>query len=61
MQQTISIHTDKHNGLYDITQQVADVVNVSGAQAGIAHIYAQGATAAIMIQENWMKVYKMML
>jgi secondary thiamine-phosphate synthase enzyme len=53
MQQTISIHTDKHNGLYDITQQVADVVNASGAQAGIAHIFAQGATAAIMIQENW--------
>lgn len=53
MQQTIRIHTDKHNGLYDITQQVADVVQASGAKAGIAHIYAQGATAAIMIQENW--------
>jgi secondary thiamine-phosphate synthase enzyme len=53
MQYTITIHTDKHNGLYDITHKVEDVVKASGAQAGIAHIYAQGATAAIMIQENW--------
>lgn len=53
MQQTIRIRTDKHNGLYDITNQVSNVVQASGAQAGIAHIYAQGATAAIMIQENW--------
>lgn len=53
MQQTIRIRTDKHNGLYDITQQVADAVQASDAKVGIAHIYAQGATAAIMIQENW--------
>lgn len=53
MQETIVISTDKHNGLYDITGQVRRIVTESGVQNGIANVYAQGATAAIMIQENW--------
>ncbi len=53
MQQTITIKTDLHNGLYDITDPVRKVVANSGIQQGMVNVYAQGATAAIMIQENW--------
>lgn len=53
MRDTLQIRTDKHNGLFDITTQVAQVVQKSKTKNGIVNIYAQGATAAIMIQENW--------
>ncbi len=53
MQRTITISTDKHNGLYDITKLVEQIVRESGIKNGIVNVYAQGATAAIMIQENW--------
>jgi secondary thiamine-phosphate synthase enzyme len=53
MQKQITIRTDKHNALYDITSKVENVVGESGIQSGIVNVYAQGATAAIMIQENW--------
>jgi len=53
MQQIIQISTDKHNGLYDITSQVEKIVSESNVQNGLVNIYVQGATAGIMIQENW--------
>ena len=53
MQQTITIKTDKQNGLYDITAQVLKIVEKNGVKSGLVNVYAQGATAAIMIQENW--------
>ena len=53
MQEVIQISTDKHNGLYDISGQVGRVVEKSGIQSGFINVYVQGATAAIMIQENW--------
>ncbi|MCY1635362.1 secondary thiamine-phosphate synthase enzyme YjbQ [Marinifilum sp. D737] len=53
MQKQITIRTDKHNALYDITSKVEKVVRESGIQSGMVNVYAQGATAAIMIQENW--------
>lgn len=53
MQQIISISTHAREGLYDITKQVEKVVQESGFHSGIVNVYAQGATAAIMIQENW--------
>lgn len=53
MQEFIQISTDKHNGLFDITKLVESIVSKSKCQTGIVNIYAQGATAAIMIQENW--------
>ena len=53
MQRIITIRTDRQNGLYDITSEVASVISSSGVSSGIASIYARGATAAIMIQENW--------
>ena len=53
MQQTIQISTPSHNGLYDITREVEAIVAQSGVQTGMVNVYVQGATAGIMIQENW--------
>lgn len=53
MQQIITLKTDKHNGLYDITSEISGLVSKSGIINGLAAVYSQGATAAIMIQENW--------
>jgi secondary thiamine-phosphate synthase enzyme len=53
MQKIISIRTHKKNGLYDITSEVVSLIHESRVNTGIASIYARGATAAIMIQENW--------
>ena len=53
MQRTIQISTPAHNGLYDITRQVEAIVSESGVETGFVNVYAQGATSAIMIQENW--------
>ena len=49
----IEIKTDKKNGLYDITENIEQFINESPIQNGIINVYVQGATAAIMIQENW--------
>ena len=53
MQETIQIATIAREGLYDITRLVENVVQQSGIQQGLVNVYAQGATAAVMIQENW--------
>lgn len=53
MHYIISLQTDRHNGLYDITEKVREIVRRSAVKNGIVCVYAQGATAAIMIQENW--------
>ena len=53
MNEIIRIKTDKVNGLYDITDQIMEFVIKSGVKEGIISVYVQGATAAIMIQENW--------
>jgi len=53
MQRTIQISTSAHNGLYDITRQVEAIVAESGVQTGLVNVYVQGATAGIMVQENW--------
>jgi len=50
---TISISTDKREGLYDITREVERIVESSDVKNGLVNVYVQGATAAIMIQENW--------
>ena len=50
---TITISTHKREALYDITNEVEQIVNKSGITSGLVNVYAQGATAAIMIQENW--------
>jgi secondary thiamine-phosphate synthase enzyme len=53
MQTTFQISTDKRNGLYDITNQVNEILSKTKIQNGIVSVYVKGATAAIMIQENW--------
>lgn len=53
MQKIITITTDKREGLYDITEQVRTYVESSHINTGYVNAYVQGATAGIMIQENW--------
>ena len=53
MRDIITIATHHRETLVDITEQVKQVVSASGVQNGIVTVYAQGATAAVMIQENW--------
>ena len=53
MQEHIKIKTPQKNGLFDITSEVEAIVKNSEVRQGIASVYVQGATAAIMIQESW--------
>jgi secondary thiamine-phosphate synthase enzyme len=53
MQKIITLRTDRHSGLYDITNEVTALIRESKIKSGIASVYARGSTAAIMIQENW--------
>jgi len=53
MREQIIFSTDRREILVDITEQVKRIVENSGVENGVVHVYAQGATAAIMIQENW--------
>jgi secondary thiamine-phosphate synthase enzyme len=53
MQEIIEIPTTSHNGLYDITGKVKKVLEKNPVATGLVSVYVQGATAAIMIQENW--------
>ena len=53
MRQTIYLQTGQREILVDITDQVQQVVKDSAVRNGLVSVYAQGATAAIMIQENW--------
>ena len=53
MKQILQLETYQREVLVDITDQVKRVVADSGIDDGLVSIYAQGATAAIMIQENW--------
>ena len=53
MQETITLATTEREMLVDITERVRDVVRRSGVRNGLVSVYAQGATAAVMIQENW--------
>jgi len=53
MQRNIKISTTSRNTLVDITNEVSRIVKNSDVITGIVHVYVRGATAAIMIQENW--------
>ena len=53
MQKIIKVKSSSHNELIDITDQVSKVVSESGISSGMVNVYVQGATAGIMIQENW--------
>jgi secondary thiamine-phosphate synthase enzyme len=53
MREIIRLSTGERETLVDITASVQAAVSRSGVGDGIVTVYAQGATAAIMIQENW--------
>ena len=53
MRETITIQTTQREMLIDITSLVKGVIDRSGIVNGLVNVYAQGATSAIMIQENW--------
>ncbi|URA09367.1 secondary thiamine-phosphate synthase enzyme YjbQ [Thermospira aquatica] len=52
-QKTITVTTTKREELIDITKQIERIVQESGILYGLCNVYVQGATSAIMIQENW--------
>ena len=53
MQTIISVKTTSREALYDITPQVESIVANARIDEGLVNVYVCGATAAIMIQENW--------
>lgn len=53
MRDIIHLSSQRRDELIDITAQVAAVVKKSGVRQGLVAVYAQGATAALMVQENW--------
>ncbi|MCP5451965.1 MAG: secondary thiamine-phosphate synthase enzyme YjbQ [Candidatus Competibacteraceae bacterium] len=53
MHQMLRFSTRQAQELLDITEQVRAAARDSGVANGLVNVYAQGATAAIMIQENW--------
>lgn len=53
VREIITIATHQRETLVDITAQVRRIVRDSAVRDGIVTVYAQGATAAVMIQENW--------
>jgi secondary thiamine-phosphate synthase enzyme len=48
----IEVGTQRERELVDITEQVRAEVERSGIRDGLCALYAQGATAALMVQEN---------
>jgi len=53
MRKILHVATSRREILVDITAQVQQAVKDSGITNGLVSVYAQGATAGIMIQENW--------
>jgi len=46
-QDTITLTTDGHGGMADLTSRVQGIVTAARVQTGVAHIFAVGSTAAI--------------
>ena len=53
MRENVSVQTSRREELVDITKQVQNAVTHSRVDNGLIVLYVQGATAALMIQENW--------
>jgi secondary thiamine-phosphate synthase enzyme len=53
VRQVIEIETAAREVLVDITGAVRELIADCGIGNGLVNVYVQGATAAIMIQENW--------
>lgn len=52
-QTIITFKTTNREQLVDITEKVRGIVSEYGAAHTLCALYARGATAAIMVQENW--------
>ncbi len=50
--ETITLCTTSESELVDFTLEAQRLVRASGVQEGLCALYAHGATAALMIQEN---------
>jgi len=48
----IEVATSRQRELVDITAEAREVVRRSGIREGLCALYAHGATAAVMVQEN---------
>lgn len=53
MRQVVEVPTHAREELVDITAQVEGAVRECGVADGLVSVYVQGATAGVMIQENW--------
>ncbi|MGW8287511.1 MAG: secondary thiamine-phosphate synthase enzyme YjbQ [Desulfobulbales bacterium] len=53
MRKNIGVTTSQREELVDITRQVQAIVSELKVENGLIILYVQGATAALMIQENW--------
>ena len=53
MRKSFQVQTYRREELIDITGEVRTIVKRSGLEEGLINVYVQGATAAVMIQENW--------
>jgi len=51
LQQTITINTDGVS-LTEFTEAVAEIVEASGVEAGLAHVFCRHTSASLLIQEN---------
>lgn len=53
MRYVLTISTHRREELVDITEEIRAYVRRFGKEKELCALYARGATAAIMIQENW--------
>lgn len=53
MRQVVEVPTHAREELVDITSRVEWAVRECGIDNGLVSVYVQGATAGVMIQENW--------
>ena len=53
LRQILNVATSQREELVDITAQVQEIVTHLKVEDGLLVLYVQGATAALMIQENW--------
>lgn len=49
---TLTVKTDKHTQMKDITPQIRQAIRESGAEEGICTIFVPHTTAAVTINEN---------
>lgn len=52
VESVIEVSTERPRQLVDITEQARAEVRRAGVRTGICALYAHGATAALMVQEN---------